>query len=228
MIKARYLGHSCVEFDFNGTVVLVDPFITYNELAKHIDIESVRADYIFLTHGHEDHVADMAGIQQRTGATVAAIVETAAWVRNQGVESEKVIEFNLGGSIKLPFGEVKMVYALHTNSTPDGKYGGNPVGFVFQAQGKAIYFAGDTALTVEMQLLRPLEIKTAFLPIGGHYTMDVNDAVKSADLIGCEQIVGIHYNTFPPIRIDKEEAIQKFSEAGLHLHLPDIGKTFEL
>src|SRR5699024_12381663 len=103
MIKARYLGHSCVEFDFNGTVVLVDPFITYNELAKHIDIESVRADYIFLTHGHEDHVADMAGIQQRKGATVAAIVETAAWGRKQRVESEKIIEVKLGGRIKSTF-----------------------------------------------------------------------------------------------------------------------------
>lgn len=228
MIKSRYLGHSCVEFDFNGTTVLLDPFIRYNELAKNIRVEELKPDYIFLSHGHEDHVADMVEIQKNSGAQVAAIVETAAWVRKQGVSEDKVLEFNFGGTLSLPFGKVKMVFALHTNSTPDGNYGGNSVGFLFQIEGKNIYFAGDTGLSVEMQLLKPYNIQAAFLPIGGHYTMDVEDAVRAAEMIGVRKVIGIHFDTFPPIRIDKEEAVNTFSEAGLELHLLNVGDSLDL
>lgn len=227
-ISARFLGQSCVEFDFNGTRVLLDPFISFNPLAKDVDMQSLRPSYIFLSHGHLDHVADMAEIQKNSGATVAAIVETAAWVREQGVPEEKVLEFNFGGTLNLPFGKVKMVYALHTNSRPDGQYGGVPCGFVFFVGDKKIYFAGDTALTLEMKLLEDLQLDWAFLPIGGHYTMDMYDAVKASKLINCKQIIGIHYDTFPPISIDKDEARQVFSEEGLTLHLPAIGDTVAL
>lgn len=224
-MEVKYLGHSCLQFDIEGTLVLTDPFVQYNELAKDIQLSNIKADYIFLSHGHEDHVADMATVQKNNNATVAAIVETAAWVRKQGVPNEKVVEFNLGGTLSLPFGTVKMVYALHTNSTPDGVYGGNPVGFIFKTGNKTIYFAGDTALTVEMSLLAHLNIDIAFLPIGGHYTMDVDDAVLAADLINCKRIVGIHYDTFPPIVINKKEAIEKFKQAGLMLELPEVGDS---
>ncbi|MBL1410011.1 metal-dependent hydrolase [Sphingobacterium faecale] len=224
-VSARFLGQSCVEFDFNGTKVLLDPFISFNPLAKGVDVQSLKPSYIFLSHGHQDHVADMAVIQKNSGAKVAAIVETAAWVRGQGVPEENVLEFNFGGTLDLPFGKVKMVYALHTNSTPDGQYGGLPCGFVFFVGGKKIYFAGDTALTLEMKLLEDLQLDWAFLPIGGHYTMDMYDAVKASKFINCKQIVGIHYDTFPPISIDKDEAMKVFSEEGLTLHLPIVGDT---
>lgn len=227
-ITARYLGQSCVEFDFNGTKVLLDPFVTYNPLAKDLDVSSFLPSYIFLSHGHQDHVADMLDIQKNSGATVAAIVETASWVRRQGVEDSKVIEFNFGGTLNLPFGKVKMVYALHTNSTPDGQYGGLPCGFIFFVGDKKIYFAGDTALTLEMKLLEDLQLDWAFLPIGGHYTMDMYDAVKAAKFINCKKIVGVHYNTFPPISIDVNEAENVFSEAGFSLHLPKVGETITL
>ena len=169
-MTATYYGQSCVAFDFDGHNVLLDPFISYNPLAKSIDVNSLLPEYIFLSHGHQDHVADMAQIQKNSQATVAAIVETAAWVRKQGVPDDKVIEFNLGGTIKTTFGTVKMVYALHTNSTPDGQYGGFPVGFILYSGNKKIYFAGDTGLTMEMKLLAGLGLDWAFLPIGGHYT----------------------------------------------------------
>lgn len=227
-MKATYYGQSCVAFDFNGTAVLLDPFIRYNPLATAVKISDLQPEYIFLSHGHEDHVADMATIQQQGNATVAAVVETAAWVRKQGVPDEKVIEFNLGGTLSLPFGTVKMVYAAHTNSTPDGQYGGAAVGFIFSIGEKKIYFAGDTALTMEMHLLADLDLDYAFLPIGGHYTMDVADAIKAAQIINCKQIIGVHYNTFPPISIDTEAAKVAFQAAGLTLLLPAIGESLAL
>lgn len=227
-MEVTYYGQSCAAFDFNGSKVLLDPFITYNPLAKDIDVNVLKPDYIFLTHCHEDHVADMKNIQSNSGATVVAVVETAAWVRKQGVPDDKVIEYNFGGTLSLPFGKVKMVYALHTNSTPEGDYAGVPVGYVFFVDDKKIYFAGDTALTLEMKLLEDLQLDWAFLPIGGHYTMDVDDAIKAAQFVNCKNIIGVHYNTFPPIHIDMEEAKQKFEANGLHLHLPKIGESIAL
>lgn len=227
-ISVIYLGHACFEFNFNGTKVLLDPFITYNSLAKDINVSDIKPDYIFLSHGHEDHVADMAKIQAQSDATVVAIVETAAWVRKQGVPDDKVIEFNFGGTLSLPFGKVKMVYALHTNSTPDGGYGGVPCGFVYFIGNKKIYFAGDTGLTLEMKLLEDLELDWAFLPIGGHYTMDMYDAVKASDFIKCKNIIGMHYDTFPHVSIDSNEAKKVFAEAGVNLNLLALGATQDL
>ena len=227
-ISVRYLGQSCVEFDFNGTKVLVDPFISYNPLASEISLDTLKPEYIFLSHGHQDHVADVVAIQQNSQATVATIVETAAWVRRQGVPDDKVIEYNFGGTLNLPFGKVKMVYALHTNSTPDGAYGGVACGYVFFVGDMKIYFAGDTALTVEMKLLEDLHVDYALLPIGGHYTMDMYDALKAAKIINCSNIIGIHYDTFPPITINKVQAQALFYNAARQLYLPAIGETMIL
>ena len=227
-MKMTYYGQSCVLFDFDGTRVLLDPFVTYNPLASAINVADIQADYIFLSHGHQDHVADMLTIQQQSQATVATIVETAGWVRKQGVPDDKVIEFNLGGTLQLPFGKVKMVYAMHTNSTPDGNYGGFPVGYVFFIGDKTIYFAGDTALTMEMKLLARFNLDYALLPIGGHYTMDAEDAVLDAYFINCNEIIGIHYDSFPPITIDKAETKALFQAAGLNLQLPAIAETISL
>lgn len=227
-MKATYYGHSCVEIEVEGIKILLDPFISFNPNASEIKLSEIKPDYIFLSHGHEDHVADMAGIQKESDATVVAVVETAGWVRRQGVPNEKVIEFNLGGTLNLPFGKVKMVYALHTNSTPDGLYGGVPVGFVFFLKNKTIYFAGDTALSIEMKLLRSYSLDIAFLPIGGHYTMDSTDAIIASEFINCKNIVGIHYDTFPPIQIDSNKVLSQFSSAGVNLILPAIGESISI
>lgn len=227
-ISVRYLGHACFEFDFNGTKVLLDPFISYNPLAHNIKVEELKPDYIFLSHGHEDHVADLAKIQEQSNATVAAIVETAGWVRRQGISDDKVLEFNFGGTLTLPFGKVKMVYALHTNSTPDGAYGGAPCGFVFYIGDKTIYYAGDTALTLEMNLLAELELDWAILPIGGHYTMDANDAVKAAHFVKCRNVIGMHYDTFSPVTIDIDVTKRIFQDADLNLVLLQIEESISL
>ncbi|MCT1532376.1 metal-dependent hydrolase [Sphingobacterium daejeonense] len=227
-MKVTYYGQSCVEFDIDGTKVLLDPFISYNPLAKDIKVADIKPDYIFLSHAHQDHVADMYSIQQQSGATVATIVETAAWVRKQGVPDDKVIEYNLGGTLDLPFGKVKMVFAAHSNSTVDGEYAGFPVGYVFFLKGKTVYFAGDTALTMEMKLLERHNIDWALLPIGGHYTMDVDDAIIAAEFVNCKNVMGIHYDSFPPIKINHEEAVKKFNEADVYLALPKIGESIDI
>src|SRR5690606_32029675 len=174
------------------------------------------------------HVADLSEIQRNSDAAVVSIVETAEWVKKQGVPSEKITAMNFGGTIPTKFGSAKMVFALHTNSTPEGDYAGVPAGYVLKSNGKAIYFAGDTGLTLEMQLLAEQKLDWAFLPIGGFYTMDVEDAIKAAEFIKCRNIVGIHYNTFPPISIDEDESIQRFKDAGLNLHLLKIGESIDL
>jgi L-ascorbate metabolism protein UlaG (beta-lactamase superfamily) len=227
-MKATYYGHSCVRLQGPNFDILFDPFIRPNGLAQHINVEEIKPQHIFLSHAHEDHVADMAYIQQNSGAQVVAIVETAAWVARQGVPADKITEMNFGGTLKTDWGTAKMVYALHTNGTPDGQYGGVPVGYVLTIAGKKIYFAGDTALTQEMKLLEHVDLDWAFLPIGGHYTMDVDDAIRAAEFVDCHNIIGIHYNTFPPISLDKTEAKKKFDDAGLNLHLPEIGETVQL
>lgn len=227
-MEATFFGHATIALDLAGASVLFDPFITPNELAKEVDINTLKPDYIMLSHAHGDHVADVAAIQKNADATVIAVVETAAWVSRQGIPQDKIIEMNFGGTVKTKFGTAKMVYALHTNSTPDQQYGGVPAGYIINSGNKKIYFAGDTALTLEMKLLADEALDWAILPIGDHYTMGVEDAIKAAGFINCKNIIGIHYNTFPPIVIDEEEAKKKFADAGLHLHLLPIGGSISL
>lgn len=227
-MKVTYYGQSTVAIHTNGTEVLFDPFITPNKKAGHIDVNQLKPHYIFLSHCHGDHVADFERIQKKSGAKVVAIVETGEWVEKQGVPQDKITAMNFGGTIETSFGAAKMVYALHTNSTPEGEYAGVAVGYVLTMGDKKIYFAGDTALTMEMQLLADQQLDWAFLPIGGFYTMDVQDAIQAARFIQCKNIIGIHYNTFPVIEIDKEAAIQQFAAAGIALHLLEIGESMDL
>lgn len=226
-MKATFYGHATVELETGGKKLLFDPFITPNELAKHIDVNSLKPDYILLSHGHGDHVADLATIQKNSGAKVICIAEIAGWLGNQGITNAHGM--NIGGSFKFDFGRVKMVNAIHSSSMPDGSYGGNPAGFViYTNEGKNIYFAGDTALTYDMKLLADDDINWAILPIGDNYTMGVDDAIKAAAFVNCQNVIGVHYDTFPPIKLDKEEARAKFIKAGLNIQLPEIGGSVDL
>jgi L-ascorbate metabolism protein UlaG (beta-lactamase superfamily) len=224
-MKTTYYGQSCLSIETGGKTLLFDPFITHNPLASHIDINSLKPDYILLSHGHGDHIADLLPIQKNSGAKVICIAEIATWLGNQNIEAHGM---NIGGGYNFEFGRVKMVNAIHSSSLPDGSYGGNPAGFVIYAEDKAIYFAGDTALTYDMKLLADDNIDWAFLPIGDNYTMGVDDAIKAAGFIDCKNIIGVHYDSFPVIKIDKEEAMEKFIKAGLNLKLPAVGDSLEL
>ncbi len=222
-MKFTYFGQACFQVEINNKKILFDPFITPNPLAKHINIDEIKADYIFLSHGHGDHIADLIAIAKRTKATCVGAAEVATWFGKNGIE--KTHPLNHGGPVKFDFGNVRAVNAIHSSSFPDGSYAGNPFGFVFTSTEGNFYFAGDTALTMDMQLIpRWAKLNFAVLPIGGNYTMDAADAVIAADFINCDTIVGVHYNTFELIKIDTEKAIADFKAAGKNLLLPAIGE----
>ena len=227
-MKVTYYGQSCLAVEAAGKTLLFDPFIRKNPLASHIDVDAIPADYILVTHGHMDHIDDAANIAGRTGATVVANFEVAEWLGKQGVAEEKIQDLNPGGVLSFPFGRVKFVNAIHSSTMPDGVPGGNAGGFVVETAGGNFYHSGDTALTMDMQLIgREAPLRWAALCIGDHYTMGIDDAVRAADLIGCERILGIHYDTFPPIRINHDQARQRFSAAGKTLTLMGIGETLD-
>ncbi|WP_374950930.1 metal-dependent hydrolase [Mucilaginibacter sp.] len=225
-MKVTYYGQSCIEIEAGGKKLLFDPFITHNELAKHIDVDNLKPDYILVSHGHGDHVGDLIAVQKQSGAKVICIAEIAGWLGKQGIDN--VHGMNIGGGFNFDFGRVKMVNAIHSGALPDGSNGGNPAGFVIYAEGKAIYFAGDTALTYDMKLLEDENLAWAFLPLGDNYTMGADDAIKAAAFINCKNIIGIHYDSFPVIKIDKDEVAEKFIKAGLNLKLPAVGDSLNL
>lgn len=226
-MQFTYYGHSCFEIVIKGKKILFDPFIRYNELAKHIDIHSIKPDYIFLSHGHEDHIADAVFIAQQSGAKVVCSWEIASWLFKQGIENTHPM--NTGGKWLFEFGTVKAVVAHHSSGLPDGSYGGNPLGFVFMSEEGNFYYLGDTALTLDMQLITKwTKLDFAVMPIGDNFTMDIADAVIAAEMIKCNKIVGVHYNTFGFIKIDTEKAKNYFEEHQLQLLLPAIGETVDI
>ncbi|HEY4325994.1 MAG TPA: metal-dependent hydrolase [Mucilaginibacter sp.] len=225
-MKTTFYGQASFEIETGGKKLLFDPFISHNPMAKNIDINSLKPDYILISHGHGDHVADLLTIQKNSGAMVICIAEIAGWLGKQGVKSAHGM--NIGGGYNFDFGRVKMVNAVHSSTLPDGSPGGNPAGFVLYVEGKTIYYAGDTALTYDMKLLADEKLDWAFLPIGDNYTMGADDAIKASAFINCKNIIGMHYDTFPVIKIDKEEVREKFNKAGLNLKLPGIGESLTL
>lgn len=226
-MKVTYYGQSCLGVEAAGKNLLFDPFIRQNELAKDVNVDAIPADYILITHGHFDHVADAAEIAKRTGALVISTPEVCAWLKKQGVEH--LCGMAQGGATRLDFGRVKMVAAVHGSRMPDDTDGGFPAGFVLETVSGNFYHAGDTALTMDMQLIgQSTRLDWAALPIGDHYTMGVDDAIRAADFIGCSRILGIHYDTFPPIRVDRDEARLRFTAAGKELVLIGIGSTLDL
>jgi L-ascorbate metabolism protein UlaG (beta-lactamase superfamily) len=199
-MEIRFLGHAAFELTDGDTTVLIDPFLTGNPQAA-ATADEVSADAILLTHGHIDHFGDTVAIAKRTGADVVAIVEIARELSGEGLE--KVHDPNLGGTVELDWGSVKLVPAWHTSTTPKGT-ASTPAGLLVKLGGKLIYHLGDTALFSDMELIarRAGEIDVALMCVGGHYTMDRFDAVQAAKLIGAREVIPCHYDTFPPIEID--------------------------
>ncbi|HQF28775.1 MAG TPA: metal-dependent hydrolase [Bacteroidia bacterium] len=226
-MKITYYGHSCFAVEIKGKTILFDPFITPNELAKDIDIESIKPDFILISHGHSDHIADAVRIAKNSGATVVSNYEITEWLNKQGVSN--VHPMNIGGHWFFEFGKVKCVVAVHSSTLPDGSYGGNPMGFLLETDEGNLYYAGDTALTYDMKLIGDYkQIDVAFLPIGNNFTMGIDNAIIAADFIKCEKIIGMHYDTFGYIKIDHKEATEKFNVAGKELTLMKIGESKSL
>jgi len=225
-MQITYLGHGCISITVNNKTLLVDPFITGNSLAKDIDITTLKVDYILITHAHQDHILDVETIATRTGAKIISNYEIVMHYIAKGYKGHPV---NHGGQCVFDDVNIKYVNAVHTSSFPDGTYGGQPGGFVISFQNKSVYIAGDTAVTFDMKLI-PMQTKLnlAILPIGDNFTMGIDDAIIASDFIECNKVLGCHFDTFPPIVIDKKEAVEKFKIKNKELILLEIGTSIKI
>jgi L-ascorbate metabolism protein UlaG (beta-lactamase superfamily) len=224
-MKVTYFGHACFLIELSGFKLLFDPFIRGNDSAKLIDIDSIEADYILVSHGHDDHTADLVYLSKKTGALVIASWEITQWLIEQGVDN--VHPMNTGGKRVFEFGELTMTFASHSNSLPNGRYGGLAAGFIIKNDAATAYYSGDTGLFGDMRMLgEQYQIDLALLPIGGNFTMDVTDAVTASKWIHCNKIIGLHYDTFGYIVINQNDAIKKFADQGLQLNLLKSGEGF--
>jgi L-ascorbate metabolism protein UlaG (beta-lactamase superfamily) len=223
-MNITYYGHSCFNVEINEKQLLFDPFITRNPLAKAVDIKKIKADYIFVSHAHFDHIADAITIAKQTGATVISNIEIVGWLGKNGLKN--VQPLNPGGAYLADFGQARCVNAIHSSSFEDGTYGGCASGFVVESPEGNFYYSGDTALTLDMKLVsETTKLKFAVLCVGGTLTMDVEEAIRAADLLQCKEVMGEHYDTFPPIKIDHAAAKEQFRSARLRLHLLPIGSS---
>jgi L-ascorbate metabolism protein UlaG (beta-lactamase superfamily) len=195
-VKFTWLGHSAFAFEIDGHAVLIDPFLTGNPLAP-TTANELDAEVILLSHAHGDHSSDVADIANRTGATVVTNFECGNWFMNKGVKN--VAQGNPGGSYHNDFMSVKWTIAHHSSSFPDGSYGGQPNGFIITAKGYKIYYAGDTGLFLDMQIIGDEGIDVAFLPIGDVFTMGIDDSLRAIGFVAPKYVVPMHYNTWPPI-----------------------------
>jgi L-ascorbate metabolism protein UlaG (beta-lactamase superfamily) len=198
--ELTWLGHGSWSLRIGADVVLLDPFLDESPTSP-VKASDLEADYILVSHGHFDHVADVAAIANRTGSTVIANFEITQWLANKH-QVKSTIGMNLGGQLNLPFGTVKMTVAWHSSQLPDGSDGGNPGGFLLTTADGRIYFACDTALFSDMALIARGGIDLAVLPIGDLFTMGIDDSIEAIKLVNPARVIPNHYNTWPPIEQD--------------------------
>ena len=223
-MEIRYHGHSCFELSDGDTTLIVDPFLAPNNPKAELTADDVSVTHLALTHGHADHVADAVAVATRNNAQCVAMVEVANWLEMQGVEN--VSDPNLGGTVRFDDLSIKLVPAWHTNTLPGsadrpfsaelGTPIGTPSGLIIEIGGLTIYDAGDTCLFGDMELIGKRHgVDVALLPIGGHYTMDREDAAYAAELIGAKKVIPIHYDTFPPIETDAQAFAEDLAAKGI-------------
>ncbi len=226
-MKIKYLGHATIQILTEEHKIIIDPFITGNPLAQNIKVENIQADYIFVTHAHQDHILDVQTIAENTVATLISSYEIANHFSAKGLMTGYM---NVGANHEFPFGKVYATNAVHSSSFEDGSYGGLAQGYVFEIEDKRIYVSGDTSVTMDMQLIPKHigKLDLAIFPIGNTFTMDYKQACIASDFVDCPNVLGTHYDTFPPIEINKEEAIKYFKENRKVLNLLEIGNFLEI
>jgi L-ascorbate metabolism protein UlaG (beta-lactamase superfamily) len=226
-MKITYLGHATLSIETKDKTLLIDPFISGNELAENIDVSQLQADYILVTHAHQDHILDVEAIAKRTGAKVISNYEIVTYFGNKGIEGHPM---NHGGKWHFDFGILHYTNAVHSSSFPDGTYGGQPGGFVLETGHHRIYIAGDTALTYDMKLIPDVigDLDLAILPVGDNFTMGIDEAIKASKFLNCNRVLGVHFDTFGYIKIDHTEAYEKFAKAKKELTLLPIGDYIKL
>ena len=227
-MKITYFGHSAFMIKDEKFTCLIDPFITGNPHTK-AKTESIQADYIFLTHGHGDHIGDAISIAKNNDALIIAPFELAVYCEKKGA---KVHPMHIGGGFNFEFGRVKLTQALHGSAVFEDDqviYTGNPCGFLLMINGKTIYHSGDTGLFSDMKLIGELnKIDIAILPIGDNFTMGIDDAVYAVSLIKPELAIPMHYNTFGYIMQNPEEFTGKIADRGFNGIVLEFDKEYEL
>ncbi|MCB0158579.1 MAG: metal-dependent hydrolase [Caldilineaceae bacterium] len=228
-IKLTYYGHSTFGIETEDAKLIIDPFFAPNNPAATVKVDEVEADFILVTHGHGDHVADLVPLAKQTGAMVICNYEIANWLGNQGIEN--VHGMHIGGGYDFPFGRAKMTIAHHGSGLPDGSYGGNPAGFLLHLnEGADIYISGDTALTYDMRLIGEAGgVDLAILCMGDNFTMGPDDAVRAAQFVQAKHVIPCHYDTFPPIRQDADAFAEKLHDAAeIDCTVMAVGDEFTL
>lgn len=225
-IELTWFGHAAMQLRIDGQRLLVDPYFTGNPAAS-TTADKVGADYILISHGHDDHVGDAIDIARRTGARVISNVEIIDWFRNQGITNTHAQQ--VGGGFRHPFGYLKLTFAIHGSALPDGSYGGNPAGFLLSADGKKIYLACDTGLFGDMELIGDEGIDLAVLPIGGNYTMGSEEALRAVHFIRPKAVIPVHYNTFDVIQADAADWAQHVhNETASRVIVVDPGGSYNV
>lgn len=226
-LQFQFLGQNCFLITYKNINILTDPFYNMQLEKSSFDITQQKIDYILITHAHADHTADVQEVlEHHPEAILIGQPEVCAYFSH-----EKFIDLNFGGSCVVHGLKIAMVPASHTSSFPDGRYGGEPAGYVLSSGDHHIYFAGDTGIMSDMALLPQLfgNIAAAVLPVGGHYTMDASQAAfAAAELIKTQKVVGCHFDTFPPISIDHGEALEAFNKRNIECILPAVGQIIQL
>ncbi len=217
-MQITYLGHSAFEIETNGKKILIDPF-----LIKSPNYNPTGVSNIFVTHGHGDHLGNAIEISKQTGAEITAVFELANYCSAKGALSNGI---NLGGWVDFDWGRAIAVPAFHSSSTPEGNYAGCPCGFIFAIEGKAIYHAGDTCLNSEMKIIGDLyQPQISILPVGGHYTMDIEQAVIASEWLKSSEIIPMHYNTFEAITVDITDFERQIRNKGKMPIILNVGQT---
>ena len=225
-MQIRYFGHSAMLIELARATLLVDPFITGNRLAEPVVAPAeLKPDVILLTHAHGDHWGDTETIAKASRALVISNDDIAQHIIRR-YEYHNVRGMNTGGQATFEWGHLRMTYARHSSSFPDGTYGGNPNGFLLRADGNTLYMLGDTGLFSEMEWTgRDNEIDVAFLPIGDNYTMGPSDAILAAGMLRPRLSVPVHFNTFPEIEVDAEAWARDMAAAGFPARVLEPGET---
>ena len=227
-VEITWLGHNCWTVVTAGKTILLDPFLDESPTAP-VRSEAIAPDFILISHGHFDHIADAGKVASRTGATVLTNFEIGEWLKKHGVNDEQVVGMNLGGASQQPFGKVKMTLAHHSSVLPDGTYGGNPGGFLLELPQARIYFACDTALFLDMKLIGAGGLDLAVLPIGDLFTMGPDDSLEAIKLLSPSKVAPCHYNTWPPIEQDAAAWAERVrSHTGAEPLVPTAGTPFAL